>query len=182
MTAAVPHPVAPRTIDDLARTRWAWVVAHGALTIGVVAAEATIGASIDGAATAEQQQLVDVGSALAVVLLPLGAGLSSALRWSASSPAAWRVRRSVAMAIGVVAATVAVIRIPGLLARLLWHISLDADEPLTTFSLSLQLAVAGVGIGALMAFARSEQRIHVDHQFHPTPPRAAPDDSDRRRT
>lgn len=158
MTSVSPVHVRPRAADELARTRWAWAVAHGAVAIGFVAADVAIGESIDGAPTAGEQRLVDGGAALAIVLIPLGLVLGRSLRRSIWSSAAWRERRLVAVGVGFLAAFVAVTRVPMLLSRLIWHVSLDVDEPLTTVSLTLQVLVSIVVNGALLVFAMAEHR------------------------
>lgn len=158
VTSVSPVHAHPAAVDELARTWWAWALAHGTLAFGLVAAEVAIVESIDGAPTVGEQRLVDFGTASAVVLVPLGLGLARSLRRSPWSCSAWRARRAVGSAVGAIAAVLAVTRVPTLVSRLIWHVSVDADEPLTTLTLSLQVLVS-VGItGALVSFAVAEHR------------------------
>ena len=164
---SIVSPLHPRPghADLTACSRWPWAFASGVTAIGLLAADLAIGEMIDGAPTAAGQRLVGTSALAALVLVPLGLGLRRLLRRSIDrSPPAGAARRPAAYVVGALAAGWAGTRVPMVLSRLLWHVSLDADEPLTTLSLGLQLLLstfttATVALIAIVEYRGTRPRI-----------------------
>ena len=185
MTRRRAHPA--RMVDAIAGAWWSWTIARGALTIGLVAADVAVGESIDGAPTVREQWLVDVATTAAVVMLPVGVAAGRSLIRSPRAAAARSSRRTLAVMMAAVAIGLAVTRVPMQLSRVLWHVSLDADEPLTSWSLVAQLSVSVAVASALFVVAGVEyRRVTVPDPYHRgaggtdhRTSRAAPDDPER---
>lgn len=158
MTQVSPLHLRPRAADELAASPWSWTFASGAVAVGLLAADVAIGELIDGAPTIAEQRVVDSAGLLAVVLIPTGLGLRRWLRRSSRLSTAGPGRRTAAVVLGVLAMLWAATRLPMLLSRVIWHVSSDADEPLTTVSLALQLLVSLLVTGIVALFAIAEHR------------------------
>lgn len=136
---------------------WPWALAYGAITVGAFSLDVAITEALDGAATPAQEQLL--WGAAVVGLASLSLGVAAFVRLLFSSSSTLHVRRRVAVATTCVAGAIGVGRVGLLVERLVRHVSLDRDEPLTTVSLSLQIAIAATAAGAVVAFAFQQARV-----------------------
>lgn len=137
----------------------AWHVVTAAVLVGLIAAEVAVNQAIGGAATAAQQTLLAWSIALAVLLIPAGVVARSHLR--GTDPRGARASAATDGWMAGIAGVVELARSSVFVSRLVDHVRLDRDEPLTTVSIALQLVIAltfAVGFAAFAALGRRRAR------------------------
>ena len=161
--------------------RWTvWALTSGAITFGTFAADVALTGMIDGAATRAEATLLWRTAVLAVVSLASGVAGYLRLVRSPTTDRWHERRRRLALTTAVVAAVIGAVRISILGGRLVRHVRLDRDEPLTTVSLALQVTVAVAGYGLLLTFALRD--VLKTRRATSAVPRPAPTPTDVGRT
>lgn len=136
-----------------------WLLVFGTTSIGAFAAEVAATEAIAGAATPSQTRTLTTAAGIALLSLAIGIGVYTSLCRTTQSAPSSRTRRRLALLTVLVGGTMGVARVTSAGGRLVRHVELDRDEPLTTVSLALQTAVAFAAYAVLVAFALVESRL-----------------------